>query len=684
MLLSLLVLLAVPALAEEPAEEPAEDPAEDPAEELIITAKAPPGTDPGATSGNVTVIEIDGRQSASADVASVLDGVAGATVTSLGGLGDWAAVSIRGSSARQVQVFLDGVPLNPDGGEAVNLSELPLSAFERVEVWRGLAPARYAAAPIGGVVDLITRSEPWTSLSLSGGSYRTGRLVGVASRRGPLGSGRLEGMAMADLFGTTGATRYFDDNGTIYTPIDDGVVLRENNAKLQGSGLARLRWSRGRLRLGVQDGFLARDEGLPGHIQAPSLEARLMSWRNLLSLSAEGGGAQTRIESRAWLLQRQEQLDDPAGELGVASTEQRDAFTTVGLLGHGAWAPLPALVAGATLQGRHEQYVRTDLSSGASSAGDDPRQREAVSGALSLDLRGLDDRLLLSPVVQALALYDRSSLEESSAALYGSPRLGLALRPLASLVAKANLMRSVRPPDLSELFGDRGSMRGNPELLPERGLGADLGARLVGERGAGLRGSLDLAGFWARTQDAIVVVQNSQRTSIPVNFGLTRVVGLEGAATADLIDRLDLRGALTWTDARNLSEDPSVNGLRLPRIPSVQASLESGLRHGEQLRLGHAWTWASGTFQDATNFYPLAPRSLHSAFLRVQPRSAWPSAELSVLNLADRLVEVVPRNPLDPADDARIVSAITDYAGYPLPGRTFLLTLRWEDRPETR
>lgn len=652
-------------------------------EELTVTASAPVGTDPRSTSGNVTVIALDGRQSAGADVASVLDGVAGTTVTTLGGLGDWATVSIRGSSSRQVQVFLDGVPLNPDGGEAVNLSELPLSAFERVEVWRGLAPARYAAAPIGGVVDLITRSEPSTSLSATGGSHQTGRLVGVVGRRRGLGQGQLDGLAMADLFTTSGDYRYFDDNGTTYSVIDDQLVRRDNNDKRQGSGIARLRWSKGRLRLGVQDGFLAREEGLPGHVQAPSLSARLWTWRNLLSLSAEGGGERTKLESRAWLLQRQERLDDAQGELGVGATEQRDAFTTVGLVGQGTWVPSAAVVAGATVQGRHEQYVRTDLASDASAdsggVSDAPRRREALSSALSLDLRGAGDRLLVSPVLQATLLHDRDSVEGPVTSLLGSPRLGLAVRPLPSLVLKTNLMRSVRPPDLTELYGDRGSMKGNPELLPERGTAADLGARLVGERGT-LSGSLDLAGFWARTEDAIVVVQNSQRTSFPVNFGLTRSIGLESAATADAWERLDLRAALTWTDARNLSADASVNGNRLPRIPVVQTSLESGLRHGDRVRLGHAWTWSSGTFQDATNFYALAPRSLHSAFLRLQPGPAWPSAELSVLNLADRLVEVVPRNPLDDGDEARVVSAITDFAGYPLPGRTVLFTLRWESR----
>ena len=44
--------------------------------------------------------------------------------------------------------------------------------------------------------------------------------------------------------------------------------------------------------------------------------------------------------------------------------------------------------------------------------------------------------------------------------------------------------------------------------------------------------------------------------------------------------------------------------------------------------------------------------------------------------LVERWDEVVPRDPLQPEAGA-VVSAITDFSDYPLPGRTLLLTARW-------
>ena len=108
-----------------------------PSEVVEVSERAAVAPDPLATSAAVTVLLPDERVSASADVGSLVESAAGTNVQRLGGIGDFAAVSIRGASLRQVEVFIDGVPLNPDGADVVNLSELPLGAFQRIEVWRG-------------------------------------------------------------------------------------------------------------------------------------------------------------------------------------------------------------------------------------------------------------------------------------------------------------------------------------------------------------------------------------------------------------------------------------------------------------------------------------------------------------------------------------------------------------------
>ena len=51
-----------------------------------------------------------------------------------------------------------------------------------------------------------------------------------------------------------------------------------------------------------------------------------------------------------------------------------------------------------------------------------------------------------------------------------------------------------------------------------------------------------------------------------------------------------------------------------------------------------------------------------------------------MLNLLDVRSLPVRRDPLNPDDPGIIQKAMTDFGGYPLPGRTILLGLSWSAR----
>ena len=81
---------------------------------VVVEGERAEAPDPSRVPAVVTVVEVDESLPAAHDLGEVVEATAGATVQRLGGLGDFAAVSIRGSSFRQVTVCLDGIPLNPD------------------------------------------------------------------------------------------------------------------------------------------------------------------------------------------------------------------------------------------------------------------------------------------------------------------------------------------------------------------------------------------------------------------------------------------------------------------------------------------------------------------------------------------------------------------------------------------
>ncbi len=651
----------------------AADSGEAPGLEVVVSDQRVHGVEPLDTSASVTVIELDRAVSASSDVAGVVEQASGTTVVRLGGLGDWSGVSIRGSSFRQVQVYLDGVPLNPDGSAAVNLSELPLGAFSRVEVWRGNAPPRFGSLPIGGVINLVTGQDVPPRLHASVGQLGTFRVGGNGASSGRILGRDSDALLIVEGFRTRADFAYFSDNGTIYNVFDDQWLERSHNDKAQVSLTGRWRMQLGQGSLTLLDSLLSRDEAIAGHIHGGDGEVTLETWRNLASLELARGGELSRSETRLWQQHRVELYDNRDGVLGVGNQLLRTELDQLGLLHSQRFLVSDWLVPGLTGSARLDRHRLEDQLVHELS---EPARRTQLSGSAHADVHLWGDRLTLSPVLGGMWLDSRQLGSITQAAF--TPRLGVLLRPSSWLALKANGGHYLRPPDLTELFGNRGTVIGNEELLPETGWQWDLGGRVVAPDNRFVAGSLDVTQFYVVSRDRIVLVQNSQRTSVPQNIGRTWVQGLETALALDLFGVLDSSTSYTWTLSWNRVSDPAYANNQLPRIPEHELHQRTSAHWGERVRAGHGFSFTSGSYWDATNWYLSPPRRFHDLFLRLQPSAGWPSAELSVLNLLDTTTEVVPRNRLDDEDEGWIVQPVTDFAGYPLPGRTWMVTLRWE------
>lgn len=634
---------------------------------LVVEGERGDAADPMDTSSNVTVIHVDEALSAQADVADVVDSATGTTVTRLGGLGAYSAVSIRGSTSQQVQVYLDGIPLNPDGAGSVNLGELPLSAFERVEIYRGNAPPRFGASPIGGVVNLVTGDPSGASLRAGGGSFGTatvgGRGGGAVGERGDV-------LLLVDGFHTLGDFTYFSDNGTEFNLRDDSRPTRQNNQTTQLGAHLRLRTELGAWQLSALNAGLLRSEGVAGHQNAQTTNVGLETRRNLLTGQAVWSPGTVRVTGRGWHHLRWEHFDDRGGEIGQGNQLQTQRMDSVGGLVDVAALPASWVIPAATLSVRRDAARIEDEIHDSTLE----RSRWVMSGAASAQVLLLQERVVVSPVVQATRL-DPGDQDPTT---YATGRLGLLVRPIDAVALKANGGRYLRPPALDELYGDRGTRVGNPELTPEIGWSWDVGGRVEIPRNDWVNGSVDAGHFWTWSWDRIVYFQNSQRTAIPLNAGETWVQGLELAVSLDVLGVVDSSSNLTRLVSVNLNPNAPYADKALPYLPALEFNQRTSVHWDERVRLGHTWSYTSPTSFDQANVYWSAPRSIHGAFVRIQPTPAWPSAELSVQNLTDRQVQVVDRDPFNPDPADRVVKPLTDFIGYPLPGRTLLLTVRWD------
>ncbi|MFA6055509.1 MAG: TonB-dependent receptor [Thermodesulfovibrionales bacterium] len=93
------------------------------------------------------------------DLAEIVRNTSGLHLTEYGDRGANALASLRGSTAEQVLVMVDGKRLNKPGDGLFDLNTLPvpIENIERVEIMRGASSALYGADAMGGVINIITK-----------------------------------------------------------------------------------------------------------------------------------------------------------------------------------------------------------------------------------------------------------------------------------------------------------------------------------------------------------------------------------------------------------------------------------------------------------------------------------------------------------------------------------------------
>jgi vitamin B12 transporter len=176
---------------------------------IVVTATRIPQPI-GEIGTTITVVEDPQIQDQKIDrVANVLREVPGVQVTQSGSPGSVTDVSIRGASAAQTLVLVDGVEVNAGATGSFDLANLTTDNLDRVEILRGAGGSLYGSQAIGGVVNILSQEgegPPTASLLSGGGNRATSQQVGTVSGA----EGNLH---------YSGAVSYFSTEG--YRPVND-------------------------------------------------------------------------------------------------------------------------------------------------------------------------------------------------------------------------------------------------------------------------------------------------------------------------------------------------------------------------------------------------------------------------------------------------------------------------------
>ena len=175
-------------------------------EEVAVTGSRAPLTRSQAAR-MVTVLErADIAQAPVQSINDLLKYAVGVDVRQRGPIGAQTDISIRGGTADQIILLLNGINIcDPQTGH--NAMDLPidLSEIVRIEVLEGPAGRIYGTSSLVGAINIVTRpaSETSATVTLEGGSFGYGAISG----RGNLKSGRWNNQVSAGYHRSDGYSR---------------------------------------------------------------------------------------------------------------------------------------------------------------------------------------------------------------------------------------------------------------------------------------------------------------------------------------------------------------------------------------------------------------------------------------------------------------------------------------------
>lgn len=615
------------------------------------------------------VIIADRTPRAAESVTDVLSEQAGAMVTRLGGLGSTATLSLRGSTANQVSIYLDGVPLNTVTGGGVDLGALPIGDIERIEIYRGMSPIAFGSSAIGGVVSISSAipRENRVSLDVGGGSF--GTYYGGA--RGAWSHGRVHVYGGVHALSSDGDFAYTNPKTLNITTNDDERTRRRNNDLKQLDGTLRLVVDAPegrRIKVGLL--FFGRSQGLPGEVSSDNLDhvvARLGTTRATATLgyeSPQAFGPGGRLKVTLFGNYDLSHFDDPNYNINSIPTDAHDRITTVG--GTTTWRQVtrPWLVLSGLLDLRYDRFSPSDTDVSGS-----PGTRLFGATGLESDFWIEKLRLDVIPSVRVEVSRETTSgrndfyrfLPTSAPVTHTLPivRLALIEELTGWLSLRANGGRYARLPSLIELYGNTGLLLGNPELKPESGINADIGP-VLSWKNESSRVWWSTAAFVSYVED-LIQYQYGSGHARPRNLGSARILGVEGEATLELGRHFRASVAGTFSDPRNTSVVEGENGRLLTYRPRYRVFARPEWRAVQvtrQTSLGfYAEVDATGSnYRDPKNLSEVPARLLFGAGAYADLPAGF-AVRFTARNLSN--------------------ASVFDINKYPLPGHEFYVALAW-------
>ena len=483
----------------------------------------------------------------------------GMQVNQMGGLGSYQTLSVRGSTGKQVNVFLDGLLLTSPASGAGEIQYIPSVLIESVTAYPDFTPIELGNANLAGAINFVTRRHlPDDSIgefSTAYGSFNTQN--NEVSAWGTLQDwqviGGLSLLSTDNDYSLDQAAR-----DAMRTPYDE----RLNNAYDQHSAFLKVarQWDEVRFNTLVQ--WQNSDKQLPTtrNLQRDSAELETTSLRIQNQLDYQWH--QWQMAHRFYFLSEQKRFLDRASTLGL---EANDVSNDV--QGYGLYSVLAQSVQ------NHDLTLGLDLQVQDVDVFDAIQDQQVFLAQRQSAVLALGDDWWLSPRWQLSTVYRHywvdNKVEDSLSRLAAptenhqgqSIQMGTRWQFNRQLSIRGNLGVVIRIPTMHEQFGWEGRFNGSPDLVREKAEVADLGMMIETQA---LQWTAAL--YAHRITDAVLTLYNSEGIGRAENAGTFNKMGFDTKLTWLPTHWLEASVQLSLLDSDNQSNIKAFKGKQIPSI----------------------------------------------------------------------------------------------------------------------
>ncbi|UCG35586.1 MAG: TonB-dependent receptor [Candidatus Omnitrophota bacterium] len=551
----------------------------------------------GQSTQQVSVIgEDDIKSSGQIQIADVLDLAPSVDIWDQGLAGAVKSPHIRGSTAEQVLVLMDGRPLNTPRDGFTDLNKISLANIERIEILRGAASTMYGSSAVGGAINVITKrgSEDMpTQLSTKFGSFAT---KNVKFSHGD----------KIDNFDYFISYEYLASHGH-----------RDNSDYLANIINTKIGYTFNPDHdLVLSAGYYNGETGSPGPITFQDLDDQRETFDRYFDLTYKGKFSEHQ-------------------DLTVKFFHNRDRLEFIE-----TFNPLDKSSHTAKVYGVDGYYVHRFNDTLRTTLGgtyQDDKINSTQTGNHSYNFKGIyfDSELALS---------ERASLQGGvrwdNYSHFGdrvSPRGGLIVWLSDTIQFHSSYGSSYRAPTFNELYWPEGMWAGgNPNLKPELAWSVDGGFAAYPVEGL----KVDLTVFKTRFEDLIQWVPDAFFVWRPMNVSSAVTEGFEIEADYEFNDKLNSYFSYTYLAAKDLSTKKWL-------VRRSRHHYKMGLLYkpSDEWELGFNAAYRTKVFEDVNNINPLKHyfvMDLHMAYNIID------SIQISfdIKNLFDRIYEEADNYPL--------------------------------------